>query len=132
MSGVVGDAEGQAVAAALAVLDRHMAALNSRDPAALAETLHFPHYRLSGGRMRVWEGPDTYFADFVARAGAGWHHSAWGPRVPIAASAEKVHLDVTFTRFRADGSALGQFRSLWIVACLDLRWAAQVRSSFAA
>jgi len=43
-----------------------------------------------------------------------------------------VHLDVTFTRYRADGSALGQFRSLWVVARLGGRWAAQLRSSFAA
>jgi hypothetical protein len=30
----------------LAVLDAHSAALNARDEAALAETLHLPHYRL--------------------------------------------------------------------------------------
>lgn len=130
MSGMTGHEP--AVAAALAVLDRHIEALNARDPAALAATLHFPHYRLSGGRMRVWEAPDTYFADFLARAGEGWNRSGWGARVPVAASDDKVHLDVTFTRFRADGSALGQFRSLWIVARLDRRWAAQMRSSFAA
>jgi len=121
-----------AIAAALAVLDRHIAALNARDEAALAATLHFPHYRLSGGRMKVWEGPASYFADFLARAGDGWHHSAWDRRTPLAASADKAHLDVTFTRSRADGSALGRFRSLWVIARLEGRWAAQLRSSFAA
>ena len=30
-------------AEALAVLDRHIAALNAGDPEALAATLHFPH-----------------------------------------------------------------------------------------
>ena len=122
----------EAVAAALAVLDRHMAALNARDQVALAATLHFPHYRLAGGHMRVWNEPDTYFADFLARAGDGWHHSAWGARTPVAAAAGKVHLDVTFTRYRIDGTELGRFRSLWIVARIAGRWAAQVRSSFAA
>jgi hypothetical protein len=121
-----------AVAAAMAVLDRHMAALNARDGAALAATLHFPHYRLSGGRMRVWQAPETYFQDFLARAGEGWHHSAWLERHPLAASADKAHLDVTFARYRADGSELGRFRSLWIVSRLDGAWAAQARSSFAA
>ena len=121
-----------AVTAARAVLDRHMTALNARSAPDLADTLHFPHYRLSGGRMRVWETPDTYFADFLARAGDGWHHSAWGARTPIAVAPDKVHLDVEFTRFRADGSELGRFRSLWIVSCIDGRWAAQARSSFAA
>lgn len=121
-----------AVEAAMAVLDRHMAALNARSEAGLAATLHFPHFRLSGGRMQVWEGPGRYFADFLTRAGDGWDHSAWDERKPIAAAADKVHLDVTFTRFRVDGSALGRYRSLWIVSKLEGRWAAQVRSSFAA
>ena len=67
----------EAVAAALAVLDRFMAALNAGDEAALLATLHFPHYRLAGGLMRVWENPGPYLGDFLARAGADWHHSAW-------------------------------------------------------
>ncbi len=121
-----------AVDAAMAVLDAHMAALNARDAAALARTLHFPHYRLANGRMQVWETPESYFADFLARAGDGWDHSAWDTRAVIAAGPEKVHLDVQFTRYRGDGSALGTFRSLWIVARLDGVWAAQTRSSFAA
>ena len=83
-------ADAAAVAAALEVLDRHMAALNARDPVALAATLHFPHYRLAGGTMRVWPGPESYFADFLARAGAGWHRSAWETRTPIAATADKA------------------------------------------
>jgi hypothetical protein len=33
------------------VLDRFMTALNARDEPALLATLHFPHYRLAGGRM---------------------------------------------------------------------------------
>jgi hypothetical protein len=39
----------EAIAAAMGVLDRHLAALNSGDAVALAQTLHFPHYRLAGG-----------------------------------------------------------------------------------
>ena len=53
------------------MLDAHFAALNARDEAALAETLHFPHYRLSQGPVQIWETADQYFADFLARAGDG-------------------------------------------------------------
>ena len=116
----------------MAVLDRHLAALNSGDAAALAQTLHFPHYRLSAGRLQIWERPETYLQDFYARAGDGWHHSAWDFRNPIGADSEKVHLDVQFSRYRADGSLLGRYRSVWIVSRIDRRWAAQLRSSFAA
>jgi hypothetical protein len=121
-----------AVAAAMAVLDAHIAALNARDERALVATLHFPHFRLTGGRMKIWERPDSYLKDFYARAGEDWHHSAWDFRNVIAAGPDKVHLDVQFTRYRADNSAIGSFRSLWIVSKLDGRWSAQVRSSFAA
>ena len=103
------------MAAALATLDRFMAALNAGDEPALLATLHFPHYRLAGGRMRVWDQPGAYLGDFLARAGADWHHSAWDFRHVIAAGPAKVHLDVQFTRYRADNSAIGSFRSLWIV-----------------
>jgi hypothetical protein len=121
-----------AINAAMAVLDAHIAALNARDERALIATLHFPHFRLTGGRMKIWERPDSYLKDFYARAGEDWHHSAWDFRNVIAAGSDKVHLDVQFTRYRADNSAIGSFRSLWIVSKLDGRWSAQVRSSFAA
>lgn len=123
--------DGDAVAASLAVLDRFMAALNAGDETALLETLHFPHYRLAGSRMQVWEIPGPYLGNFLARAGADWHHSAWDFRNVIAAGPTKVHLDVQFTRYRADNIALGRFRSLWVVTMQDGRWAVAARSSFA-
>jgi hypothetical protein len=117
--------------AALSVLDRFMVALNAGNEPALLTTLHFPHYRLAGGRMRVWEEPGSYLGDFRARAGAGWHRSDWDFRNIIAAGPAKVHLDVQFTRYRADNSVIGAFRSLWIVTEYAGRWAVAARSSFA-
>jgi len=75
----------------------------------LLATLHFPRYRLAGGRMRVWDQPGSYLSDFLARAGADWHHSEWDFRNVIAAGVDKVHLDVQFTRYRADSSLIGSF-----------------------
>ena len=123
--------DGAAVGVALAVLDRFMAALNAGDEPALLETLHFPHYRLAGGRMRVWDQPGAYLGDFLARAGADWHHSEWDFRRVIAVGPAKVHLDVQFTRYRSDNSVIGSFRSLWIVTEHAGRWAVAARSSFA-
>jgi hypothetical protein len=119
------------IAAAKEVLDKHIQALNERDEKALVATLHFPHYRLTGGKLKTWERPDNYIKDFYARAGSDWHHSAWDFKNVIVAGPDKVHLDVQFTRYRADNSAIGSYRSLWIVSKVDGRWAAQVRSSFA-
>lgn len=121
----------QSVAAAMEVLDRHLAALNAGDAAALAETLHFPHYRLAGVRMQVWERPDNYLKDFHSRAGKEWHHSTWDFRNAVASSEDKVHVDAQFVRYRADDSVLGRYRTLWVVSRIGGRWAAQLRSSFA-
>ena len=120
------------IAKAMAVLDEHMAALNAEDSARLTATLHFPHYRLAGGKMQVWETPDSYHADFYKRVGPDWHHTLWDFRNVIAAGPDKIHFDVQFTRYRADNSVLGCHRSLWIVAKLGGRWAVQARSTYAA
>jgi len=120
-----------AVAAARGVMAAHLQALNAQDAPALAATMHFPHYRLSGGVMRIWDTPETYLADFHKRAGGDWHHTRWDSIDVLAASRDKVHLDVRFTRFRADDSVLAQHRSLWVISELDGVWAAQIRSSFA-
>ena len=53
-----------AIKHAMDVMAANIKALNARDEAAFAATLHFPHYRLSGGRMKIWPGPETYFSDF--------------------------------------------------------------------
>jgi len=120
------------IAAAMAVLDEHMAALNAQDNPRLCATLHFPHYRLARGKMQTWEKPDSYLADFHKRAGPDWHQTLWDFRNVIVAGPEKIHFDVQFTRYRADNSVLGTFRSLWIVAKLNGRWAVQARSTYAA
>jgi hypothetical protein len=65
-----------------------------------------------------------------SRVGDDWHHSAWDFRNIIAAGPKKVHLDVQFTRYRDDNSAIG-FRSLWIVTENGGRWAVAAHSSFA-
>jgi len=120
-------------AAALATLDAFMVALNRRDEPALNGTLHFPHVRLASGRVAVWDTPGTYrIADFLGRAGDGWHESRWDERTVVHAGPEKVHFAVQFSRWRADGSLIGRYRSIYIVTQVDGRWGIQARSSFAA
>ena len=93
--------------------------------------MHFPHYRLSGGTVRVWETPSNYMADFYKRVSSEWHHTRWDSIDVLMASTDKVHLSVCFTRFRADDSVLAQHCSLWVISELEGVWAAQLRSSFA-
>ena len=120
------------VDAALAVMQAHIDALNARDEAALAQTLHFPHYRLSGAAMKEWPDSGTYFSDFRARAGGEWARSSFDDIRVLQSADDKVHLDVEVNRYNGDGARITSFRSLWVITLENGRWAAKFRSSFAA
>jgi len=114
------------------VLDEYMEAWNRKDLAAWERTFHFPHYRLASGRMNVLDKPGMQDAARVwASAGSDWHHSKWDRRRIISSSPDKVHVDTKFTRYRADGSKIGTFESLYIVTKEDGRWGVKLRSSYA-
>ena len=122
----------EAVAAAMHVLDEHMAGLNSRDRDRINATLHFPHYRLSGVELKCWQTPDSYFVDFKSRAGGDWAHSRFNDIQVVRASENKVHLDAEINRFNGEDQKIASFRSLWVITLEEGRWAAKFRSSFAA
>jgi hypothetical protein len=120
-------------AAAEQALDDFMTAFNARDAAGVNAAFNFPHVRLASGTVKIFEARgDFTFEGFHARAETdGWHRSAWDYKNVVQAGPDKVHFDVQFTRYRADGSAIGAYKSLWIVTKLDGRWGVQARSSYA-
>ena len=116
----------------LAVLDAYMAGINHGDEVAVNAACNFPHVRIAGGKVVVWNDRGDYkLDDFRARAGDGWARSRWDERTPIHVGADKVHLEVRFSRFRADGSLIGAFETIYIVTRQDGHWGIQARSSFA-
>src|SRR5262245_37315764 len=120
-------------AAAMKLLDEYMAAWNSKDVAAWERTFHFPHYRLASGKMTVLERPGQQDEArlWQTMAAGGWHHSKWDRRHIVHASADKIHVDTKFTRYRADGSIIGSYESLYILTKEDGRRGVKLRSSFA-
>ena len=120
-------------AAAIAAMDDYLKALNARDSDGMRAAFHYPHYRFASGQVQIYETSADYsFEVFDARTRAdAWAYSEWDRRDVIHAGPEKVHLDVQFTRYRADGSAIASYRSVWIFTLEDGRWAAKARSSFA-
>jgi hypothetical protein len=119
------------VAAAMACLDAFMAAFNARDVAAFDATFNFPSIRLASNTLTIIE-PGYHRPEMFEKGPlAEWDHSAWERRAVIHAGADKVHLDTRFTRFRADGSVIGGFDSVYVVTLEDGRWGVKARSSFA-
>ena len=112
-------------------MDAHIKALNDRDAAAIAATLHFPHHRLSGTAWKTWETAEHYLEDFLTRAGSNWSHSAFEHIKVLDASLNKVHLDAEIHRYDTENKLITSFRSLWVIIEIDGVWAAKIRSSFA-
>ena len=120
-----------AIAAAMACLDAFMAAFNARDLPAWETTFNFPSVRLASNTMVIIEPGYHQPGMFERGALSDWDHSAWDRREVIHAGADKVHVDTRFTRYRADGSVIGGFNSIYVVTCEGGHWGIKARSSFA-
>lgn len=121
----------QSEAAAMACLDAFMTAFNSRDMRAFEQTFNFPSIRLASNTMRIINKGDQTQATFDHASLKDWDHSAWEKREIIHSGPDKVHINTRFTRYRADGSIIGGFDSIYVVTCEDGHWGIKARSSFA-
>ncbi len=120
---------------ALRVTDAFMESFNAQDWSAHFDTYNFPHIRVAGCEVKIWNdrnellaGHATYGAGRLER---GWSRSAWDTRDVIHHSPDKVHLAVQFTRYDAGGGKLATYQAMYVVTCVDGHWGVQLRSSFA-
>ena len=120
-----------AYAPAFEVTDRFMNTFNARDMANWEATYHFPHVRVASGNVTILPSAGTRTDTFDRLAATGWDHSAWVSRKIVQCGPEKAHLATVFARYRADGSELSRFDSLYIIELKDGRWGITGRSSFA-
>ena len=110
-----------------------MEAFNRLDIVAWEKTFHFPHYRLASGNMRVLNEPGEQDVERIRKnlTARGWHYSSWDRRNIVHLSESKVHVDTQFTRYRADGTAIASYESLYVLTFEAGRWGIKLRSSFA-
>ena len=121
---------------ALVAVNSFQDAWNRRDLIGMDAAFHFPHVRIASGQVHVMEHAlseditaEAFFERFISLT--DWDHSLWDYRRAVQSSDDKVHFAVQFTRYRVDGSVIGTYPSMWIVALIDGRWGVQARSSFA-
>lgn len=129
-------ADTPSVAAAMAVTDAFLDTFNALDAAGHAATLAYPHIRLASGQVRIWQDIEEATAAMelgmaALRDRVGWDHSRWNHRLLIHDLGNKVHLDVEFTRYRADGSVIGVYPAVYVIVETDGGWGIQCRSSAA-
>jgi hypothetical protein len=124
-------AHADSIAAAQKVLDDFMAAFNARDIGAWNKTFNFPSVRLASNKLTIIDADYHKPEMFDRGALKNWHHSAWERREVIHAGEDKVHIDTRFARYRADGSVIGHFDSIYVVTNENGHWGIKARSSFA-
>lgn len=117
-----------------AVLDASITAFNSADANAWAATMNFPHVRIAGGQVQVWNTREEYVAtnnvDELARS-TGWAYTKWTGRQLVQQSPNKLHFLVRLTRYDAHDQPIASFDSLRIITRQDGHWGTLARSSFA-
>jgi hypothetical protein len=113
------------------VTDRFMSSFNTKNAEAWGATFHFPSVRIASGNVRIINSAADLENSFATLGAQGWDHSAWAARRVVQCSDTKAHMLTTFVRYRADGSELSKFDSLYIVEFKSDRWALTARSSFA-
>src|SRR5271170_2959194 len=110
------------VTAAMKCLDDFMVAFNARDIEAWQKTFNFPSVRLASNTLTIIDA-DYHRPEMFGRGAlAEWDRSAWARREVIHAGDDKVHIDTRFVRYRADGSELGAFDSIYVVTREDGHW----------
>jgi hypothetical protein len=115
------------------VLDDFMTAFNSRDSNKWAQTLNYPHVRIAGDEVIVWNTPEEYANanDLQQFANTGWHHSQWDWRRLVQSSDDKLHFLVQFTRYNDASKPMASYEALYVLTKKNEHWGVQARSSFA-
>lgn len=120
--------------AGLKALDEFLETFNSGDPKAWAATMQYPHVRLAGGKVQVWNTPEEYARDndvSALREKSNWGYTVWDWRKMVQADPEKLHFAVQFSRYTPDHKKIVSFESFYILTKVHGRWGTQFRSSYA-
>jgi hypothetical protein len=92
---------------------------------------HFPIVRVTGSKLTVYPTLSDVPKDILMRGiPADYARSEWTSLEIIQGSPTKVHVIATFDRVRKDGTAIGNYPSLYIVEKINGVWGVTVRSNF--
>lgn len=126
------DTQAAADPGAIDAIHRYIDSLNRGDLDGVRAAFHFPHVMLAAAGVEVYPtAPDLSFDSFYNRVlSQGWVRSTFDGHRVLMASDNKLHLDVWFTRLRADDSVISVHHSMYILTRVDGKWGLQARSSF--
>ena len=105
-------------------IDHYFSSLNAKDPQGVAVACHFPHFRVMGNNIvyqwKTAEDLFTWFQNHVSDD--GWGYSELNELTLERFSDLKYHASLKFGRYQADGTLIGNYKSLYIVIFRENRW----------
>ena len=111
-------------------------AFSNANKEGVLSSLHFPHStHADGSDPRLFQNGEEYW-EFLSyqikqmRELEGWTHFTIDLAEIINIAPQTVQILVEFSRRRADGSAFGVGRGIWIATKKQDQWGMQVRSAF--
>ena len=120
--------------AAIAAVERYLAAFNDRDEEAMVAALHFPHVRVGVGRASVRESAAEYMEGFDFDAFAdrlGWVRSEADSMEPVQVGARGVNVAVRITRYGEGDARIHTFDTIYLVTEEDGKWAIRAGAGIA-
>jgi len=120
--------------AAIAAVERYLAAFNDRDEEAMVAALHFPHVRVGVGGATVRESAAEYMEGFDFDAFAerlGWERSEADSMEAVQVGARGVNVAVRITRYGEGDATIHTFDTIYLVTEEDGKWAIRAGSGIA-
>jgi hypothetical protein len=117
-------------AGARKTVDDFLRALNARNEESGKLLLHFPHVRIVGNNVVIWNGPHEYDirADWLGAAEI-WNQVELSFCAVRQDSEDMIHFEIEFSAMDADQSRSMTYKSFWIVTNKDGRWGIQSLST---
>ena len=105
-------------------IDHYFSSLNAKDLQGVSVACHFPHFRVMGNNtVYEWKTADDLFTWFQSHVSDdGWGYSELDELALEKFSDHKYHALLKFGRYQADGTLIGNYKSLYIVILKDGRW----------
>lgn len=115
------------------VLEDYIEAFNTGDVHRWAAILHYPHIRIAGDVVRVWENQEAFARDNDMTRLAekiNWGYNKWDWRHLAQFGPAKLHFTVQLSRYTVNDVLISSFESLYIITRIGARWGVQGRSSY--
>ena len=105
-------------------IDHYFSSLSAKDLQGVSGACHFPHFRVMGNNtVYEWKTADDLFTWFQSHVSDdGWGYSELDELTLEKFSDHKYHASLKFGRYQADGTLIGNYKSLYIVILKDGRW----------